>query len=115
MLTIYEETNGVIFFLLFLYGLSNIALSFVFIPLFKKSDLVFYAYYIFSGIAIILSSYIPFYVDTSVGVKWSAYFLSPVALGLGLKEVCVLRPLIILGCKKCKAAVFSALNVLLST
>lgn len=33
-------------------------------------------------------------VDTPVGVKWLTALISPVALELGLSEVCVLRPLI---------------------
>ena len=94
----YGETDGVIiFFLFFLYGFSNIAFSFVFIPFCNKSCLVRFACLIFAYIAIILSfllDYISFHVDISVGVKWLTFFLSPAALNLGLKEVCVLRPLI---------------------
>ena len=94
VLKIHGETDGaIIFFLLFLYGLSTITLSFVFIPLFNQPKS---ACFIFGVINIIISSsiHIHLHVDTSDGVKWLTSLLSPIALWLGLTEVCVLRPLI---------------------
>ena len=106
---IYGDTDGVIIFLLlFLHGLSIIALSFVF-ALFLNQE----KYAFLSCMAIIIfsvSGYIYPNVDTSVGVKWLTALISPVALELGLSEVCVLRPLInlssILGCKKIQSCCF---------
>ena len=93
MFKIYGNTDGVIIFLLlFLYGLSIITLSFVFTIFLNQEKHVF-----FGCIAIIIlnaSNYIHLHVDTSVGVKWLTALISPVALGLGLTEVCVLRALI---------------------
>ena len=82
----------IIFLLLFLYGLSIITLSFVFTIFLNQEKHVFFGF-----IAIIIlnvSNYIHLHVDTSVGVKWLTALISPVALGLGLTEVCVLRALI---------------------
>ena len=62
-----------------------------------------------------------FYVDKLVSVKWLISLLLPgLWLWLGRKEVCVLRPSINLyhypwGVKRWNAAVFSALDILLST
>ena len=95
MVKIYGDTaDGVIiFFLLFLYGLSIIALSFVFTSFFNQAtDAILFG---FRAIIILsVPNYIHFNMDTSVGVKWLTSLLSPVALGLGLVEVCALRALI---------------------
>ena len=101
VLKIYGETNGVIiFFLLFLYGLSNITLSFVFIPLLNQFNELKPAFFIFCVIAIITSSliYIHHHADESFGVKWLTSLLSPVAFWLGRTAVCVWTPLISLYC-----------------
>ena len=91
---IYGDTDGVIIFLLlFLYGLSIITLSFVFTPFFNQAkNAGFFGY--MAIIILSLPNYIHLNVDTSVGVKWLTSLLSPVALGLGLTEVCALRHLI---------------------
>ena len=94
MVKIYGDTDGVIIFLLlFLYGLSIITLSFVFTPFFNQAkNAGFFGY--MAIIILSLPNYIHLNVDTSVGVKWLTALISPVALGLGLTEVCVLRALI---------------------
>ena len=108
---IYGDTaDGVIiFFLLFLYGLSIITLSFVFTSFFNQAtDAILFG---FRAIIILsVPNYIHFNMDTSVGVKWLTSLLSPVALGLGLVEVCALRALINfcrpLGCTKMQSFCF---------
>ena len=117
---IYGDTDSVIiFFLLLLYGLSIITLSFVFTLFPDHANNI-----IMHGLMVIIAfaplNDIILYVDTSAGVKWLISLLSPVALGLGIKEVCVLRPSINLyhylwGVKRWKAAVFSDLDILLFT
>ena len=91
MIKIFGDTNGVIILLLlFLYGLSIIALSFVF-ALFLNQEK--YAFLSCMAIIIFIVSIYPI-ADTSVRVKWLTVLISPVALELGLSEVCVLRSLI---------------------
>ena len=91
MIKIFGDTNDVIILLLlFLYGLSIIALSFVF-ALFLNQEK--YAFLSCTAIIIFIVSTKP-KVDTPVGVKWLTALISPVALELGLLQVCVLRPLI---------------------
>ena len=107
---IYGDTDSVIiFFLLFFYGLSIITLSFVFALLLDHENNI-----IIHGFIIIIAfsnlNNIILYMDTSVGMKWLISLLSPVALRLGIKEVCVLRPInlyhYLCGVKRWKAAVF---------
>lgn len=91
MIKIFGDTNDVIILLLlFLYGLSIIALSFVF-ALFLNQEK--YAFLSCMAIIIFMVSIYP-NVNKSVGVKWLTALISPVALELGLSEVCVLRSLI---------------------
>ena len=87
----------IIFLLLFLYGLSIITLSFVFTSFMNqaKDTVIIQTLSGFMAIIILIHlNYIHIYVDTSVVVKWLTSLSTPVALGLGLTEVCVLRPLI---------------------
>ena len=90
----------IIFLLLFLYGLSIITLSFFFTSFMNQAKNTVTIQTLSGFMTIIILShlnYIHIFVDTSVVVKWLTSLSAPVPLGLGLTEVCVLRPLINLG------------------
>ena len=95
--------------LLFLYGLSIIAWSLVLASLINKAEHAAFMYYMTAIIFNVASIYLS--VDTPFLLNLLASLLSPVALGLGLVEVRVLKLLIILY----SISGFYALDVPLST
>ncbi|XP_065189363.1 ATP-binding cassette sub-family A member 9-like [Sycon ciliatum] len=84
---LFDPSNmGLVFLMLYMYGLSIMAFAFALVPFFSKASVAAaigsLSTILFSLFYLLLSR-----VQTSLGVKWFLSIFSPTALGLGLAEV----------------------------